>query len=71
MILEISIASFIFVLLIIGTSLLLKNNNKDKLLEKENENQYLFAKDIFTRDPSSFIDKDDDGIDDIIDKDIK
>ena len=31
------------------------------------ESAYLFAKEIFTRDPETFKDKDKDGIDDIID----
>ena len=31
------------------------------------ESEYLFAKEIFTRDPETFKDKDKDGIDDIID----
>lgn len=32
------------------------------------EERYLLAKKIFTRDPSTFKDKDDDGIEDILEK---
>jgi len=36
--------------------------------EMSAEEKYLLAKKIFTRDPSDFKDKDDDGIEDILEK---
>jgi len=36
--------------------------------EMSSEEKYLLAKKIFTRDPSTFKDKDDDGIEDILEK---
>ncbi|NCX96529.1 MAG: hypothetical protein EBX41_09000 [Chitinophagia bacterium] len=60
-----------FFILIVGSFYLL---NKFKKIE-ENSNEpsdgYLKARKIFVRDPEAFRDKDHDGIDDIIDKDIK
>ena len=35
------------------------------------ESEYLLAKEIFVRDPEAFKDKDHDGIDDIIDQNVK
>jgi len=36
--------------------------------EMSSEEKYLLAQKIFTRDPSTFKDKDDDGVDDILEK---
>lgn len=36
--------------------------------EMTSEEKYMLAKKIFTRDPSSFKDKDDDGVEDILEK---
>lgn len=50
--------------------LLFKWNKKETTynIEGENADDYLYAKEIFVRDPEAFRDKDHDGIDDIIDK---
>ena len=47
------------------------NKIEKDLIKDENADNYLFAKEIFVRDPEAFKDKDHDGIDDIIDKNIK
>lgn len=36
--------------------------------EMTSEEKYMLAKKIFTRDPSTFKDKDDDGVEDILEK---
>lgn len=57
------------VILVSGAYYLLMKWNKNKIdyIKNENANNYLFAKEIFVRDPEAFKDKDHDGIDDIID----
>ncbi|NBP03043.1 MAG: hypothetical protein EBU90_23600 [Proteobacteria bacterium] len=58
----------LIIILIAGSyHLLFKWNRKEDITE----NSYLFAKKIFVRDPEVFKDKDKDGIDDIIDNNIK
>ena len=60
-------------LLFIGAYYLLFKWNKIETdyIKDENADDYLCAKEIFVRDPEAFKDKDRDGIDDIIDKDIR
>jgi len=61
------------VLLLIGAYYLLFKWNRIETdyIKNENADDYLYAKEIFVRDPEAFHDKDHDGIDDIIDKDLK
>jgi len=61
------------ILLITGAYYLLFKWNRTEIdyIKDENADNYLMAKKIFVRDPESFRDKDRDGIDDIIDEDIK
>ena len=61
------------VLLIGGVYYLIYNFKKinTDFIKNETADDYLIAKKIFVRDPESFKDKDQDGIDDIIDKNIK
>jgi len=55
------------ILLIGSISILIKHKKTENSIENTPESEYLFAKEIFTRDPETFKDKDKDGIDDIID----
>jgi len=61
------------ILLITGAYYLLFKWNRTEIdyIKDENADDYLMAKEIFVRDPESFRDKDHDGIDDLIDKNIK
>lgn len=57
------------ILLIGAYCLLFKyNKRKEDIIENESADDYLYAEKIFVRDPEVFKDKDQDGIDDIIDK---
>lgn len=59
-------------LLISGSFYLLsKWNKKEDILKETSADDYLYADKIFVRDPEAFKDKDKDGIDDIIDSEIK
>ena len=60
-------------LLLFGAySLLFKwNKIEEDYIKDESADDYLLAKEVFVRDPEAFKDKDRDGIDDIIDKDVK
>lgn len=58
-------------ILIIGSFYLLNRSKKTEEINNEPSDGYLKARQIFVRDPEAFKDKDHDGIDDIIDKDIK
>lgn len=60
-------------LIIISLYILFKLNKKRIIdpLENEHADDYLYADKIFVRDPEAFKDKDKDGIDDIIDNNIK
>lgn len=55
-------------ILLIGSYCLLHKWNKidPKYIRNEPADNYLFAKEIFVRDPEAFKDKNQDGIDDII-----
>lgn len=46
------------------------DKNETDYIKDENADNYLIAKEVFVRDPESFKDKDQDGIDDIIDKEV-
>jgi len=49
-----------------------KKNHNEIILDKDEElsEEFLNAKEIFVRDPLSFKDKNKDGIDDIVDKNV-
>jgi hypothetical protein len=59
--------SLALILLIASISILVKPKKTENSTENTPESEYLFAKEVFTRDPETFKDKDKDGIDDIID----
>lgn len=58
-------------ILITGSFYLLLRWSKPKKTEDTPTDGYLKARKIFVRDPQAFKDKDEDGIDDIIDDNIK
>ena len=59
--------SSVLILLIGSISILIQDKKTENSIKNTPESEYLFAKEIFTRDPEAFKDKDKDGIDDIID----
>jgi hypothetical protein len=59
--------SLALIVLIAFICILIQPKKTKNSINTTPEGEYLFAKEIFTRDPETFKDKDKDGIDDIID----
>jgi len=59
-----------FIILLVGSFYLLNKTKEKEQSNNEPSDGYLKARQIFVRDPEAFRDKDQDGIDDIIDNKI-